>query len=218
MKKQQETPRAIAERAKKVVTLLRKTYPEAKTSLEHETPLQLLISTILSAQCTDVRVNMVTPALFDRYKTAGDFAEADRGELESYIRSINFYQNKAKNIIASAQAIVERHGGEVPRSMEELTALAGVGRKTANCVLGAGFGIPSGVVVDTHVARLTQRLGLTLETDPVRIERDLNEIVPKRSWIFFSHALILHGRAICTARAPKCPECIFKAFCPSAQL
>jgi endonuclease III len=218
MKKSTETPEIVKARAKKVVALLKKTYPEAQTSLDFQDPLQLLVSTILSAQCTDVRVNMVTPALFDRFKTAHDFASTDRAELETYIRSINFYPNKAKNIIASAQAIVERHGGLVPSTMDELTALAGVGRKTANCVLGAGFGIPSGVVVDTHVARLANRLGLTTEEDAVKIERDLNAIVPKSAWIFFSHALILHGRAICTARSPKCPQCIFKSFCPSASL
>ncbi|MGE5313375.1 MAG: endonuclease III [Acidobacteriota bacterium] len=218
MNRQNNSPEARKERALKVVTLLRKNYSEAKTSLDYGTPLQLLISTILSAQCTDARVNMVTPALFERYRTARDFAEADRAELESYIRSVNFYSNKAKNIIACTQAIVERHGGEVPSSMEELTALAGVGRKTANCVLGSGFGIASGVVVDTHVARVSFRLGLTAETNPEKIEADLNTLIPKRSWIFYSHAIILHGRQICIARAPKCPDCIFKAFCPSAQL
>jgi endonuclease III len=218
MKMHHDTPDARKERAKKTVALLRKTYPDAATSLDFQTPLQLLVSTILSAQCTDVRVNMATPALFERYKTAQDFASADLEELRSYIRSINFFPNKSKNIIAAAKTIVEKHGGEVPQTMEELTELAGVGRKTANCVLGAGFGISSGVVVDTHVARVSKRLGLTNEDAPEKIERDLNELIPKRSWIYYSHAIILHGRAICTARAPKCPECIFKAFCPSAQL
>jgi endonuclease III len=216
MKQERETSEAKKARAQKIVALLKKEYPEAGTSLDFQTPLQLLISTILSAQCTDVRVNMVTPALFSRYRTAQDFASADPAELEELIRSTGFYRNKAKNIILCTQAIVERYGGVVPDSMEALTSLAGVGRKTANCVLGAAFGIASGVVVDTHVSRLSQRLGLTGEENPEKIESDLNELIPQQSWIFYSHALILHGRKVCTARSPKCAECVFNLICPSA--
>jgi endonuclease-3 len=216
MKQERETSEPMKARAQKIVALLKKEYPEAGTSLDFQTPLQLLISTILSAQCTDVRVNMVTPALFSRYRTAQDFASADPAELEELIRSTGFYRNKAKNIILCTQAIVERYGGVVPDSMEALTSLAGVGRKTANCVLGAAFGIASGVVVDTHVSRLSQRLGLTGEENPEKIESDLNELIPQQSWIFYSHALILHGRKVCTARSPKCAECVFNLICPSA--
>ncbi len=216
MTKKTDTTEAKKERIKKILPLLRKHYSDAHTALEHRTPLQLLVATILSAQCTDVRVNMVTPALFDKYHTARDFAKADPAELEDMIRSTGFYRNKAKNIIACAAALVDRYNGEVPNTMEALESLAGVGRKTANCVLGSAFGIPSGVVVDTHVIRLSNRLGLTDNDNPEKIERDLNAIVPKNSWIFFSHAIILHGRAVCIARSPKCPECVFNSFCPSS--
>lgn len=216
MKQERETLEAKKARAKKIVALLKKEYLDAGTSLDFQTPLQLLISTILSAQCTDVRVNLVTPALFSRYRTAQDFASADPAELEGLIRSTGFYRNKAKNIIACTQAIVEKYGGVVPDTMDALTSLAGVGRKTANCVLGAAYGIASGVVVDTHVSRLSQRLGLTGEENPEKIESDLNELIPQQSWIFYSHALILHGRKVCTARSPKCAECMFKSICPSA--
>lgn len=205
-------------RAKKILALLRKHYSDAHTQLEHRTPLQLLVATILSAQCTDARVNIVTPALFARYKTARDFAAADPAELEALIHSTGFYKNKAKNIIACAAAIVERYGGEVPNTMEALESLAGVGRKTANCVLGAAFGIPSGIVVDTHVIRLGNRLGLTAQENPEKIELELNALIPKNSWIFFSNSIILHGRAVCVARSPKCPDCVFNSLCPSAIL
>jgi endonuclease III len=218
MAKQHESTDALKARAKKIVSTLRKEYSDAHTALEHRSPLQLLIATILSAQCTDVRVNMVTPQLFERYRTARDFATADPAELETMIRSTGFYKNKAKNIIACTTALVERFGGEVPNTMEALESLAGVGRKTANCVLGSAFGIPSGVVVDTHVIRLANRLGLTVNENPEKIEQDLNALIPKNSWIFFSNALILHGRRICVARSPKCPKCVFKSLCPSAIL
>ncbi len=216
MAKKNDSPEARKDRAKTVLALLRKHYSGAHTQLEHRTPLQLLVATILSAQCTDARVNMVTPALFDRYKTVRDFASAEPAELEALIHSTGFYKNKAKNIIACAAALVERYGGEVPNTMEALESLAGVGRKTANCVLGGAFGIPSGVVVDTHVIRLANRLRLTEHENPEKIEQDLNALIPKNSWIFFSNAVILHGRKFCVARSPKCTECVLQSLCPSA--
>ena len=216
MAKKNNGPEAAKERAKTILALLRKHYSDAHTHLEHRTPLQLLVATILSAQCTDARVNMVTPALFARYHTERDFALADPAELEALIHSTGFYKNKTKNIIACAASLVERYGGEVPNTMEALESLAGVGRKTANCVLGSAFGIPSGVVVDTHVIRLANRLGLTAHENPEKIEKDLNALIPKNSWIFFSNAVIVHGRKICVARSPKCSECILQSLCPSA--
>lgn len=190
------------------------TYPDPGCALEHENPLHLLVATILSAQCTDERVNMVTKSLFKKYRTAADFAKADQAEFENDIRSTGFFRNKAKNIISCANSLVEKHGGIVPRTLEELVALPGVGRKTANVVLGTAFGIASGVVVDTHVTRLSWRLGLTSEKDAGKIEADLMKLVPKEHWIAFSHALILHGRARCSARAPDCPACELAALCP----
>ncbi len=172
------------------------------------------MATILSAQCTDVRVNMVTPALFARFPDAAALAEAPLAEIETLIQSTGFFRNKAKNIKAACQAIVEQHGGEVPRELDALVQLPGVGRKTANVVLGSGFGIPSGVVVDTHVGRLSLRLGLTKQRDPVKVEQDLMKLVPVDHWIDFSHELILHGRAICDARKPKCETCPLLLLCP----
>jgi endonuclease-3 len=189
-------------------------YPAARCSLDFENPLQLLVATILSAQCTDERVNMVTPVLFARYRTAQDYADANPDELAAIIRSTGFYRNKTKSLIGMGQALVERHGGEVPRSLEELTRVPGAGRKTANVVLGNAFGIDEGVVVDTHVRRITQRLGLTRHTDPVRIERDLMAIVPRRHWTLLPHLLIHHGRATCQARAPRCEGCPVSDLCP----
>ncbi len=189
-------------------------YPAPHCALKHENPLQLLVSTILSAQCTDERVNMVTAALFKKYRAAADFARADQAEFENDIRSTGFFRNKAKNIISCAKALVENHGGAVPRTLEELVVLPGVGRKTANVVLGTAFGIASGVVVDTHVTRLSWRLGLTNETDAEKIEIDLMALVPENRWIAFSHAVILHGRARCSARAPDCQGCELAALCP----
>lgn len=189
-------------------------YPDPRCALRHENPLQLLVSTILSAQCTDERVNMVTATLFKKYRTVADFARADQAEFESDIRSTGFFRNKAKNIISCAKALVEKHGGAVPRTLEELVVLPGVGRKTANVVLGTAFGIASGVVVDTHVTRLSWRLGLTNETDAEKIEADLMKLVPKNRWIAFSHAIILHGRARCSARAPDCAGCEIAGHCP----
>jgi endonuclease-3 len=203
--------------APKILAILKRAYPAAKCSLDHHTPLQLLVATILSAQCTDERVNKVTPALFAKYKTAADFAAAPEGELERDIQSTGFFRNKARNLRAMAAALNERHGGEVPRTMEDLTALAGVGRKTANVVLGNAFGLTVGVVVDTHVARLSQRLGLTKQTDPVKIERDLMKIVPQKDWTLWPHLLIAHGRAICMARKPLCGKCPLTRLCPSAK-
>jgi len=189
-------------------------YPDPHCALRHESPLQLLVSTILSAQCTDERVNMVTAALFKKYRTAADFARADQTEFESDIRSTGFFRNKAKNIISCAKTLVEKHGGAVPHTLEELVALPGVGRKTANVVLGTAFGIASGVVVDTHVTRLSWRLGLTNATDAEKIEADLMKLIPENRWIAFSHAIILHGRARCSARAPDCAGCELAALCP----
>jgi endonuclease-3 len=188
-------------------------YPEAGTELRFTTPLQLLIATILSAQCTDERVNMVTPVLFAKYPDAAALAAAPQADLEEVVRSTGFYRNKAKSIRACCADIVSKYGGEVPRTLEELTALHGVGRKTANVVLGNAFGIP-GLVVDTHVARLSNRLGLTREKDPVKIEFALMPIIPKERWTLFSHWLILHGRRVCNARKPRCSTCPIAAYCP----
>ena len=196
-----------------VLELLAGMYPEATTALRHENALQLLIATILSAQCTDERVNMVTPALFARFPDARALAEADRGELEEMIRSTGFYRNKAKAIQACCAEIVAQHGGEVPRTLEALTALHGVGRKTANVVLGNAFGVP-GLVVDTHVGRLSRRLAFTREVDPVKVEFALMEVVPREGWTLFSHWLILHGRRICVARKPRCSMCPLSPHCP----
>jgi endonuclease-3 len=203
-------------RTRAVIRKLKARFPDAGCSLNHSNALQLLVSTILSAQCTDKRVNIVTKELFKRYKTAQDFAEADPQELEELIRSTGFYRNKTRSILGMAQALVEQHGGEVPRTMDELNALAGVGRKTANVVLGNAFGIDDGVVVDTHVKRLSNRLKLTSKQDPVKIERDLMDVVPKKEWTLFPHLMIEHGRETCRARKPKCEECPITTLCPSS--
>lgn len=199
-----------------LIERLRQTYPQARCALRHSNPLELLVATILSAQCTDERVNQVTPRLFRKYTTAADYAAATPSELEAEIHSLGFFRNKAKSLRACCQRLVERHGGEVPRTMEALVALDGVGRKTANVILGNAFGLNEGVVVDTHVARLSARLGLTKETDPVRIERDLMALVPQADWTLFSHWLIWHGRRRCLARRPDCAGCEVRAWCPSA--
>lgn len=204
------------ERAAALVERLPRIYPDAHCELTYSNPLELLIATILSAQCTDKRVNMVTPALFQKYKTARDFAAAPQEELEREIQSTGFFRSKAKSIRAAAADIAMKHGGEVPRTMHELTALRGVGRKTANVVLGNAFGQSEGVVVDTHVARLSQRLGLTKHTDPEKIERDLAKLVPREHWTMWSHWLIFHGRRRCTARSPDCAGCELRELCPSA--
>ena len=199
-----------------IISRLKEAYPQARTALDFENPLQLLAATILSAQTTDVRVNAVTPSLFAKYPTAADLAESDPAELEEEIRPTGFFRNKAKSLRGMARALVEDHGGEVPRSMEELVALPGVGRKTANVVLGNAFGIDEGIVVDTHVRRLSNRLGLTEQKDPEKIERDLMRSVPKDDWTVFSHLLILHGRSTCKSRKPACEDCVVSDLCPSA--
>ncbi len=217
IRSKKESPAEKAERAKKIVSALKKSYPEALTELTFLSPLELLIATILSAQCTDVRVNIVTKDLFKKYRTVEDYATVHQAVLEEDIRSTGFYRNKAKNIIACCKGLIERFDGKVPNRMDDLVTLAGVGRKTANCVLGGAFGIVEGVVVDTHVARLAGRLGFTKEDDAVKIERDLMELVPKKYWYTFSNAMVLHGRRICKARQPNCPECPLHAQCPSAE-
>jgi endonuclease-3 len=207
------SPRTRKQFAAKTVAGLAALYPHAKCSLDYRNPLQLLIATILSAQCTDVRVNMVTPALFARYRDARAFAEADQDELERMIQSTGFYRNKAKSILGCCKAIVTEHGGKVPGTMEELHALPGVGRKTANVVLGNAFGVP-GMVVDTHVHRLSRRLGLTTQNTPEKIEANLMEIVPAEEWVALGHRMIEHGRKVCSARKPRCDVCTLASFCP----
>jgi endonuclease III len=199
-----------------VIPCLKEAYPDARTELAWEDPLQLLVATMLSAQSTDVRVNEVTEELFKRYRIAEDYAEADLDRLEEEIRSVGFFRNKARSIKSMARALVEEHEGEVPRTMGELVALPGVGRKTANVVLGNAFGVDEGVVVDTHVRRLSNRLGLSKENDPEKIERDLLEIVPEEERTLFSHLLIFHGRRVCKSRKPDCPSCLLNHVCPSA--
>ena len=200
-------------RIPKIVRLLSKLYPDAQCALHHENPLQLLIATILSAQCTDVRVNLVTPALFRRFPDARSFAEANPKELEIAIQSTGFFRNKTRNIIACCKQIVEQHGGQVPRTMEELVKLPGVGRKTANVILGAAFG-EAGITVDTHVLRLSRRLGLTRETKPDKVEQDLMKLMPPNEWTPFSHRMIFHGRQLCFARNPNCAGCLLAPVCP----
>jgi endonuclease-3 len=204
-----------AERVKKILPILEKLYPAAKTALHFKNPLELLIATILSAQCTDVRVNMVTERVFKKYKSAADWAKTDIKEIESDIKSTGFYHNKAVSIKNTCKEIVERFDGSVPNTMEQLTTLPGVGRKTANVVLGNAFGVPA-LACDTHVIRLSRRLQLSANSDPVKLEFDLAEIIPKKSWTLFSHLLIFHGRNVCFARKPDCPDCRIAKFCPAA--
>ena len=192
-------------------------YPQAHCELDYGNALQLAVATILSAQCTDKRVNMVTPALFARYPDATALASADQGELEELVKSTGFYRNKAKNIIGMAKALVDRHGGDVPRSMSELVALPGIGRKTANVILGNAFGMNEGIVVDTHVARLSARFGLTTQTDAVKIEQALMPLFPRDTWAMLSHLMIWHGRRVCEAKKPRCAECGLRDICPSAR-
>jgi endonuclease-3 len=202
-----------AARAGPINDALRPLYPDATTALVHSNPLQLLIATILSAQCTDARVNLVTPQLFKRYRSARDFAESNQEELQELIKSTGFFRNKASNIRACCAAIVERYGGKVPSTLDELITLPGVGRKTANVVLGDAFDTP-GITVDTHVGRLSRRLGLTRHTDPVKVELALMDLIPKAEWTAFSHRLILHGRSVCHARNPRCDVCPLDSLCP----
>ncbi|MGC9109607.1 MAG: endonuclease III [Caldimicrobium sp.] len=203
----------LEEKIKEIIRRLKEAYPEAKIALNFKNPLELLVATILSAQCTDERVNKVTAELFEKYKTAKDFAEAPLEELANAIKSTGFYQQKAKYIKEACKIIVEKYGGEVPRSMDELLELPGVARKTANIVLSNAYGMVEGIPVDTHVSRLSQRLGLVKSKDPVKIERELMEIVPKEEWFSFPYLLQAHGRIICTARKPKCEECFLKDLC-----
>ena len=211
-----ESIKAKPARVKKIIASLQRTYPDAHCELNHSKPLDLLVATILSAQCTDKRVNVVTAGLFKKYRTAADYAKANPVELEQEIKTAGFYRNKAKNIQACCRKLVERHGGQVPQTMEELTHLDGVGRKTANVVLGNAFGSHEGIVVDTHVARLSHRLALTRQKHPEKIEQELMKFVPQKLWTLFSHWLIWHGRRRCYARSPDCPNCEIKKLCPSA--
>lgn len=200
--------------AAKVVRILKRDYPDAVCALNFSNPLELLIATILSAQCTDQRVNMVTQKLFPRYPTASAYARARLPSLEAAVHSTGFFRNKAKAIRECCRQLVESHGGEVPRDIEHMVELPGVGRKTANVVLGTAFGIPTGVVVDTHVSRISRRLGMTQQKDPVKIEQDLMEQLPRKQWIDFSHRVIYHGRQVCMARRPRCDVCSLSAVCP----
>ena len=209
-----ETKAATSARLQKIIAGLKQAYPNAHCELDHTNPLELLVATILSAQCTDKRVNLVTADLFKQYRSAADYARAPLPELERAIKSTGFFRNKSKSLKTCCQAIAEKHGGQVPRKMEELTQLGGVGRKTANVVLGNAFNINCGVVVDTHVTRLSQRLGLTKETAPEKIEQELMKLVSQEEWTMFSHWLIWHGRRRCSARNPDCPNCEIKAHCP----
>jgi endonuclease-3 len=204
------------ERVKKIIELLGKEYPDAKTALHYSSPLEILVATILSAQSTDKQVNVVTKSLFKKYKTAKDYADADLSELEQDIKSTGFYHNKAKHLKNAAKLLVEKYDGKVPQSMDKLVELQGVARKTANIVLSNAYGIVVGVAVDTHVKRLSQRLGLTDNTNPDKIEKDLMEIVPKSQWERITNLLIFHGRNVCTARKPNCKECTLNKLCPSA--
>ena len=213
----EETKPQLRSRAKKILGLLRGKYPDPKVALHFSNPLQLLVATILSAQCTDVRVNLVTPGLFKKYRSASDFANASQSDFEQDIRSTGFYRNKAKSIISCCKSLVEKQGGKVPKTMDELVQLSGVGRKTANCVLGGAYGINSGVVVDTHVRRVSQRLGLAKADNPEKIELELMELLPQKDWFLFGNLLIWHGRKTCEARKPDCQNCRIQKLCPSAE-
>ena len=212
-----ESAAARRARAAEILARLAGAYPAARCALDHRDPLELLVATILSAQCTDARVNQVTPALFRRCPTAADYAAIPAGELEALVRPTGFFRNKARSLKALGAALVERHDGDVPSTMEELVALPGVGRKTANVVLGNAFGKNEGIVVDTHVGRLARRLALTRETDPVRVERDLEPLFPRAEWARLAHLLIAHGRRVCRAPRPRCAECSLAELCPSAE-
>ncbi|MGB8507650.1 MAG: endonuclease III [Pyrinomonadaceae bacterium] len=205
-------------RASRIVRLLKREYPDARCSLDHTNPLELLVATILSAQCTDERVNIVTTELFRKYRTCDDYAGAELSELETDIRSTGFFRNKAKAIQGASRLLSEQHGGQVPSNMEELLALPGVARKTANVVLGNAYGQAAGVVVDTHVTRLSARLALSTQKTAEKIEQDLMTLVPKKDWIIFPHLLIAHGRAVCKARSPRCDACVVEKLCPSSSL
>jgi endonuclease III len=207
---------ALGEHATEIFARLKRAYPDAHCELDHETPLQLLMATILSAQCTDKRVNIVTPLLFETYPTAQSLADAPKEKLEDLIRSTGFFRNKAKSLIALGKALVARHNGEVPGSMAALVEIPGVGRKTANVILGNAFRKNEGVVVDTHVGRLSLRLGLTRQNDPVKVEQDLMPLFPREEWAMLAHVLIFHGRRVCFARSPSCEICVLNDICPSS--
>jgi endonuclease-3 len=206
------------ERVKQIIRTLKRAYPEARCDLRHASALELLVATILSAQCTDERVNLVTAELFRKYRTCADYLNVAPEQLERDIHSTGFYRNKTKAIQGACRLLIEQHGGEVPDQMDALLALPGVARKTANVVLGNWYGIASGIVVDTHVARLSARLGLTTQRQPEKIEEDLNALVPRKDWVQFSHLLIAHGRRTCRARGPRCDDCVVERFCPSSFL
>jgi endonuclease-3 len=218
MTRRAETPAERKRRTRSIIARLKREFPDAKCALDHANPLELLVATILSAQSTDARVNIVTPALFAKYKSAADYAAANPDVLQGEIHSTGFFRNKTKSILGMAQALEERHHGQVPDTMEALVALPGVGRKTANVVLGNAFGKNEGVVVDTHVGRISGLLKLTRQTDPVKIERDLMQLVPRKDWTIFSHLLILHGRKTCIARRPRCESCRINDLCPSSRV
>jgi endonuclease III len=216
MRKKKELLEEKRRRAAKIFRRLAKAYPDARCALDHRNAFELLCATILSAQCTDARVNLVTPILFGRYPTPEALARADQADVEEIVRSTGFFRNKAKSLIGMAQALVAEHGGEVPRTMEELRVLPGVGRKTANVILGNAYGINEGITVDTHVTRLSGLLGLTGHEDPVKIEQDLMPLFPRDHWALLSHLLIFHGRQVCIARRPRCADCVLADLCPSA--
>ncbi len=218
MKRRTETPADRKRRTRSIIARLKREFPDAKCALDHTSPLELLVATILSAQSTDARVNIVTPALFAKYKSAAEYAAADPAVFQSEIHSTGFFRNKTKSILGMAQALVERHDGQVPETMDALVALPGVGRKTANVVLGNAFGKNDGIVVDTHVGRISGLLKLTKQRDPEKVERDLMELVPRKDWTIFSHLLILHGRKTCIARRPKCESCRINDLCPSSRV
>jgi endonuclease-3 len=213
-----ESKEQLKERVGQIIRVLKKTYPQATCALIHANPFELLIATILSAQCTDERVNIVTANLFRKYRKPEDYVAVPREEIEQDINSVTFFRNKAKSIQEASRLLIEKYKGQIPQTLEDLVELPGVGRKTANVVLGTAFGIPTGVVVDTHVARLSQRLGLTENKQPEKIEADLIELLPKKEWIDFSHRLIWHGRKVCQARKPMCEKCSLEKLCPSSTL
>jgi len=216
LKRKPARPRGAAARAAEIVQRLERAYPDAACALDHRNAFELLCATILSAQCTDARVNLVTPILFARYPTPQALARASQSDVEEIINSTGFFRNKTRSLIGMAQAIVAEHDGQVPRTMEELRMLPGVGRKTANVILGNAYGINEGITVDTHVARLSQLLGLTQQADPVKIEQDLTSRFPRDKWALLSHLLIFHGRQVCIARRPRCGECVLADICPSS--
>lgn len=216
--KRQNSKRRLKSQAKKIITRLRKRFPDLKVELNFDNPLELLVATILSAQCTDARVNLVTRDLFRKYRTASDYASASTAEFEGEIRPTGFFRSKAKSIIYCCKSIIEEHGGRIPDRMDELVQLPGIGRKTANVILGQAFNTASGIVVDTHVQRVSQRVGLSKQSHPEKIEQELLTLVPKKDWIDFGTMMVLHGRYVCVARKPKCPECVLVGICPSAEI